>query len=202
MRSSAIPRWAAMVAAVLFAAATILYTSIWMYYIRWQPAAELGAELQIHPGKLSTQIEVGRITPNSPADVAGLRSGEMIVAVNNRPVHDLSVPEAIARGSPGDVVTLLVKDPRVAVPRNVRATLRAPTEGASLKPTSAQLVALQLLNSYPLLFLVVGLTVLFLRLDNRNAWLLALMFGGFVAAAPLAFMEGEMNPSFRGFAFA
>ncbi len=53
-----------------------------------------------------------------------------------------------------------------------------------------------------MLFLVVGLTELFLRLDNRNAWMLALMFGGFVAAAPLAFMEGEMSSIFRGFALA
>jgi predicted metalloprotease with PDZ domain len=94
MRVSAIPRPAAMAAAVVFAAATILYTTVWMYYIRWQPAAELGAELQIHPGRVSTQIEIGRVTPNSAADVAGLRPGDIILAVNNRPVHDLSVPQA------------------------------------------------------------------------------------------------------------
>jgi len=202
MRVSAIPRPVAMAAAVVFAAATILYTAVWMYYIRWQPAAELGAELQIHPGKVSTQIEIGQVTPNSAADVAGLRPGDIILAVNNRSVHDLSVPQAIARGRPGEVVSLLVKGPRVAVPLSTQVTLRARTKGAPAQRTSAQLVAIQLLNSYPVLFLVVGLTVLFLRLDNRNAWLLALIFGGFVAAAPLAFMEGEMNPSFRGFALA
>jgi PDZ domain-containing protein len=202
MRVPAIPRPVATAAAVVFAVATILCTAIWMYYIRWQPAAELGAELQIHPGRVSSQIEIGRVTPNSAADAAGLRSGDIILAVNNRPVHDLSVPEAIARGRPGEVVSLLVKGPRVAVPQSTRATLRARTKGPPLQRTSAQLVAIQLLRSYPVLFLVVGLTVLFLRLDNRNAWLLALMFGGFVAAAPLAFMEGEMNPSFRGFALA
>jgi phosphoserine phosphatase RsbU/P len=202
MRVSAVPRPVAMAAAVVFAVATILYTAIWMYYIRWQPPADCGAELQIHPGRVSTQIEIGRVIPNSAADAAGLRSGDIILAVNDRSVHDLSVPEAIARGRPGDVVSLLVKDPRVAVPLSTRVTLRARTRGAPLQPTSAQLVAIQLLNSYPVLFLVVGLTVLFLRLDNRNAWMLALMFGGFVAAAPLAFMEGEMSPIFRGFALA
>jgi phosphoserine phosphatase RsbU/P len=202
MRAFDIPPPVAMAAAVVFAVATILYTGIWMYYIRWQPAAELGAELQIHTGRVSRQIEIGRVTPNSAADAAGLRSGDIILAVNNHPVHDLSVPEAIARGRPGEVVSLLVKGPQVAVPRSTRVSLRAPTKGATLPRTSAQLVAIQLLNSYPVLFLVVGLTVLFLRFDNRNAWLLALMFGGFVAAAPLAFMEGAMNPSFRGFALA
>ncbi len=116
---------------------------IWMHYIRWQPPAELGAELQIHPGRVSTQIEIGRVTPNSATEAAGLRSGDIILAVNDRPVHDLSVPEAIARGRPGEVVSLLVKDPRVAIPLSTRVTLRARTRGARQQPTSAQLVAIQ-----------------------------------------------------------
>ena len=36
-------------------------------------------------------------------------------------------------------------------------------------------------NTYPVGFLVVGLAVLFLRLEDPNAWLLALMFAGFIA---------------------
>ena len=36
-------------------------------------------------------------------------------------------------------------------------------------------------NTYPVAFLVVGLAVLFLRLEDPNAWLLALMFAGFIA---------------------
>ena len=43
----------------------------------------------------------------------------------------------------------------------------------------------QIIGMYPLLFLVVGLTVLFFRLEDRNAWLLALMFGGFIRKSPL-----------------
>ncbi|MGO9844508.1 MAG: hypothetical protein ACLPZF_25415, partial [Candidatus Acidiferrales bacterium] len=39
----------------------------------------------------------------------------------------------------------------------------------------------EILGFYPIFFLLVGFTVLFLRLDDMNAWLLALLFAGFVA---------------------
>ena len=38
-----------------------------------------------------------------------------------------------------------------------------------------------ILRLYPFAFLMVGLAVLFLRLEDPNAWLVALMFGGFIA---------------------
>jgi hypothetical protein len=38
---------------------------------------------------------------------------------------------------------------------------------------------------YPLGFLVVGVAVLLLRAHDANAWLLALLFGGFLAVARL-----------------
>ncbi|MBV9609558.1 MAG: SpoIIE family protein phosphatase, partial [Acidobacteria bacterium] len=53
------------------------------------------------------------------------------------------------------------------------------------------------LDYYPVGFLVVGVTVLLLRTDDGNAWLLALLFGGFLAAAPL--FEGNIPPPLRGF---
>jgi len=42
------------------------------------------------------------------------------------------------------------------------------------------------LNYYPhpLGFLIVGLAVLFLRLDDLNAWRVALLFAGFAASGP------------------
>jgi sigma-B regulation protein RsbU (phosphoserine phosphatase) len=44
--------------------------------------------------------------------------------------------------------------------------------------------------------------VLFLRLDHRDAWLLALTFGGFVAGSPLLNGEAIIHPQLRGFAVA
>jgi sigma-B regulation protein RsbU (phosphoserine phosphatase) len=51
---------------------------------------------------------------------------------------------------------------------------------------------LQSLLAYPLFFLLVGMIVLFLRLEDRNAWLLALMFAGFIALASWLTPEAEM----------
>ena len=47
------------------------------------------------------------------------------------------------------------------------------------------------LLSYPLFFLAVGMVVLFLRLEDRNAWLLAVMFSGFIALANWVTPEAE-----------
>jgi hypothetical protein len=60
----------------------------------------------------------------------------------------------------------------------------------------------QLTGSFPVLFVIVGLGVLFLRLEDLNAWLLALLFGGFIAAAPLLNVEAGMPPALRGFGVA
>src|SRR5207342_3262639 len=51
-------------------------------------------------------------------------------------------------------------------------------------------------------FVVVGFAVLFLRLDNRDAWLLAALFGGFIAGSPLLNNEPLIHPWARGFAVA
>ena len=55
---------------------------------------------------------------------------------------------------------------------------------------------------YPLVFLTVGLAVLFLRLEDANAWLLALMFGGFIAIPSFANSFLGVPPSLRPLAMA
>lgn len=54
------------------------------------------------------------------------------------------------------------------------------------------------LDFYPLGFLVVGVTVLLLRPDDRNAWLLALLFGGFLADAPFSKATFPVPARIRG----
>jgi len=95
---------------------------------------------------------------------------------------DTSTPydEAYARSRPGDKVDFAVARAGEAQPLILhgvfRAARSAPTEGL------AKASAHQLTSSYPVLFLLVGFSVLFLRLEDPNAWLLALLFSGFVAA--------------------
>jgi sigma-B regulation protein RsbU (phosphoserine phosphatase) len=123
-----------------------------------------------------------------------LQPGDRIVAFNGRRL-DTPVPyyDALARGRPGDLVTLDVERAGLSRPLQLRAVLEL---RKALPATRAQAVANQIIGSYPLLFLIVGLVVLFQRLEDRNAWLLALLFAGFIASAPL--FEERLHPLLRG----
>ena len=189
---SFIPRpWLLAVAGV-FALWVLVYTGVWLYYAGWAPPVNTGIEWK---PEFTPYITISRVPPNSPADRAGLRVDDRILSVNGYPQHVMTVAPAIARGKPGDVITLQVQRPGTADPFSVQVTLEPahPRE----RPTPAQWLALQVIGYYPVPFLVVGLLVLFLRIEDRNAWLLALMFAGFIAAAPVAFLEGVLTPPLR-----
>lgn len=191
---SSIPRFWLLAAAIVFAATLIVYTGVWLYYAGWMPPVHLGIEWK---AELTPYVTLRTVTPGSPADRAGLKVDDRILTVNGYPQHVLTVAPAIARGKAGDVVTLRVQRPGVAEPFDLPMTLEAapPRE----RPTTAQWLALGVIGYYPIPFLIVGLLVLFLRLEDRNAWLLAIMFAGFIAAAPVAFLEGVFSLPLRRF---
>jgi sigma-B regulation protein RsbU (phosphoserine phosphatase) len=145
-------------------------------------------------------LEIAAVVPGGPAEQAGLRAGDQVVAVDGRPVRGLSDPirAGLVRKRPGDTLTLDVKRPGASAPLTFTAVL-APRQEELARPWAAR-VASELLGSYPVLFLVVGLVVVFLRLDDRNAWLLAILFAGFIASAPLIMLEAMIHPALRGFA--
>lgn len=195
MRSlSSIPRPVLLGTALLYAAALALYTAVWLYYAGWSWPVHLGMEWTPEYTPYAT---IQTVFPNSPAERAGLRPQDRILAVNGYPQHILSPAPAIAHGRPGDVVTFRIQRPGVAEPLDLQVTFEAALPHERLTP--ARWLASTLIGYYPVPFLVVGLLVLFLRLEDRNAWLLALMFGGFIAAAPVAFLEGVLAPPFRHF---
>jgi sigma-B regulation protein RsbU (phosphoserine phosphatase) len=189
-----IPRPVLLAAATVFAAATILYTCIWLLYIGWKPAVHLGIDWK---PEFAHYVTIEKVAPGGPADRAGLRAGDRILAINGYPQHVLTVAPAYAKAKPGDVLTLTIQRLGAAEPLNVPVT----TDAAPLQQPLplGQSLALGLIGYYPVPFLVVGLLVLFLRLEDRNAWLLALMFAGFIAAAPVAFLEGILPPALRRF---
>jgi sigma-B regulation protein RsbU (phosphoserine phosphatase) len=199
---TSLPRPVLLVLAVLFAAAIILYSALWMVAVRWQLKSELGVNFfPYHRSEAS--LHISDVLAGGPAEAAGLRMDDRIVAINGLPLDNLKpFYEAVMHGEPGDAVELTVERLGVAQPMVVSATLEAPDFRTPPALTYTQRIALQLIWSYPVLFLVVGLPVLFLRLRDRNAWLLALVFAGCVASAPIAEMEGRIYPSLRGFALA
>src|SRR5437763_4002115 len=173
------------VLAIIFASATALYSFSWMYYIRRQPRVEFGFDPKVLPDRT---FNIVSIYPNGPAQRAGLKVGDRVLAVNGQRLTSNPHLLAVMRetGRLGDTVSLSFERPGHPGTMEAQVILRANSELASSR---AKWTAQQRLGSYPLAFLVVGLAVLFMRLDDRNAWLLAMMFAGFIAVsdAPEAF---------------
>src|SRR5208283_2691482 len=195
MRSwSSIPRPVLLAGAILFGLSLVVYTAVWLYYAGWSAPAYLGVEWK---PELKPYVTIKRVVPGGPAGRAGLRSEDRVLTIDGYPQHVMSIAPALARGKPGDVVTIVLLRPGLKDAITVKATLEAPPPRKI--PTFAQLIAIKLIDCYPVPFLVVGLLVLFLRLEDRNAWLLALMFAGFIVGAPVAFLEGVLSPPLRRF---
>jgi phosphoserine phosphatase RsbU/P len=187
--------------AVLFAAATVFYSATWMYYIR-QGTVELGIDTL----PTSTGIQITDVYRNSPAEKSGLRAHDLIVAINGGALTSQSscsaaLQDVWLRSRPGDHVVLKIVRAGQLQPLVITGTFRAAVARGDKVPLT-QRVANFLVNSYPILFLVVGLVVLFLRIEDRNAWLLALVFATFIAASAIPDPVAVASHSIRVFLYA
>ena len=203
---SALPRSLLATLATFLAAAAALYSSLWMYNVRHvRPPVELGFNrthaIQERYDEKTHSVAVLDVVRGSPAEQAGLRVNDRIVAVNGRPLVTMApFDEVWSRGRPGDTVELTVEragEPKPVVLHGVFRAASPDNATEGLARTSAQEVT----GSFPVLFLVVGFTVLFLRLEDPNAWLLALLFCAFIAA-PSILNPLSVPPALRGFGFA
>ena len=183
---------------ILFAAATTTYSVLWIKHVRQAPR---------QPGFVSYEYSaatrsmlIGGVVPGSPAHKAGLRTGDRVLAIEGHPLESLRpFYEAIVIGQK-DVVDVTAERPgapggRQTLELVLRGGKRAPRRMSSLEDLLSLPIAY-----YPLGFLIVGLAVLFLRLDDPHAWLLAVLFGSFLAGGPL--FEGAIPPHLRGFIVA
>jgi len=186
--------------AIVFAVASTTYAAAWMYDVRYpEHQVELGFnhthDEQYNPKTHS--ITVGDVVPNSPAERAGMRAGDHIIGVDGTLLTS-SAPydDAYAHGKPGDKVEIMIARPGVEEPIILHGVFRAAQSAhqEGLARQSAQEVT----GSYPVLFLLVGFAVLFLRLEDSNAWLLALLFAAFVAT-PAAASPAVMPSALRAF---
>jgi hypothetical protein len=174
----------------------IFYSCLWMYSVRHQVGT---VELGFDSGYSETDhwLQVQKVEKGSPAEQAGLRVGDLILDVDGRPLQSrLPLDEIWLHSRPGDPVELTVRKPGQAGTTILRGVFRLAKP--RLQETGvARASALEVTRSYPVLFIVVGLSVLFLRLEDRNAWLLALLFGGFIAVPDFGRLAA-LNPALRG----
>ncbi len=176
-------RPALLAAALLLAATTVLYSAGWMYCVRHIPQVEIG----IDESYSAAGIEIGNVHQGSPAEKAGLKAKDRIIGINGSSADSaLACRELLyriwLRSHPGETVALTVQRPGQSPPLVITPVFRA-VEGVGDVNTLARTIARPDRRSYPLLFLVVGLAVLFLRVEDRNAWLLALVLATFITAA-------------------
>ena len=190
--------------ATLFAVVAIVYGYLWMYAVRHPaPGVELGFNL-VNNSRYDERTHsqsVEDVMKGSPAERAGLRVRDRIIGINGRALDiDIASDEAYVRGRPGDQVEVTVERAGEPKPLILHGVFRAaaPTRTPEGLAKSS---ALQVLRLFPIPFLLVAFAVLFLRLEEPNAWLLTLLFCAFAASAPLL-NPLAISPALRGFAFA
>jgi sigma-B regulation protein RsbU (phosphoserine phosphatase) len=199
-RFTSLPRPVLFALAVLLAAAMLFHSAVWMYYIRWQPKIYLG----IDPGMLprAGAIQITYVDPKSPAGQVGLQVGDRILSFNGRATNTLyPYYDVLHNGNPEDPVQVSVERNGTNGPQVFALELR-PRPASRDKLTWINFFSRQLIQSYPMWFLIVSLPVLFLRLQDRNAWLMTLFFAGMIAGGPLLSLEALMEPRLDHFASA
>lgn len=166
-------------AAAIFAAALLLYVSAWIFAARPQslPDVELGFDNEYLP---TERVElVKSVYPGSPAQKAGIQPGDRIVALDNMRITGPDFqPQVWRQHRPGDPIHLTIQRPGTDAPVFLTSVFRL-----RRSPSGDFGRQLNLWSHAP--WVAVGLAVLFLRLEDPNAWLLALMFGGVVVSRSL-----------------
>src|ERR1700682_2596751 len=157
--------------ATLLAAVAIAYGSVWMNSVRSGPRVELGFN-KVHSPQYDDKTHsqsVEDVEAGSPAEHAGVRSGDRIVGVNGRSLHtDIASDQAYLRGQPGDRVKFTVERPGEPKPLVLRGVFRSAS--ARRSEGLARSSALQVMGLFPIPFLLVGFSVLFLRLPGGGCW--------------------------------
>jgi Periplasmic protease len=182
-------RWfhiALRVLAIVFAAATVLYTWFWMVAAQFEqpPAVELGLDFTYQPSQRADVVT--NVSAGSPAERSGLRVGDQIVAFDGRRIEDAADQARVWKlHNPGDSIRLTILRPGQTAPLDLAGVFqRNSTLGGalgSLQQAAGQLVR----ESLVLAFAAVGLVILLLRPQDRNVWLLACFFAGIISSVGL-----------------
>jgi sigma-B regulation protein RsbU (phosphoserine phosphatase) len=184
-----LPRPLLFAGAILLAIAATAYACIWIHYIRILPQNVIGVAFRPFSPR-DRGLEVAWVARNSSAGRAGLMAGDRILTIDARQVTGPGVwVSSVLHGTPGSTVVFTVA--RRSGASEVRVRLPIPPPELA-RPTAVQQAVMTSLLAYPLFFLSVGMAVLFLRPGDRNAWLLAAVFAGFVGLANFMTPESEL----------
>jgi len=176
--------------AALLTLAVAAYSLIWAYYIRSLPQSRIGDLLRQYSSE-ERQLALVRVSNASPAERAGLKPGDHIIDINGQPLNSIEPwIDSVVLAKPNSPVVFTLKRGSETPFQRTVITPDLPPE--LIHPTFFQVVVMNSLLSYPLFSLGVGMAVLWFRPLDRNAWLLAVMFTGFISLAP--FVNSETEP--------
>src|ERR1035438_9802454 len=161
-----------------------------------QPRAQGGTQLRQYLSPLRTRTIDRCGAQEQPRREGRSPTRRPIAAMDGQPIADESFMRNIwLRHQPGDQIRLTIVRPSASSPVFLTATFRqSPSE------SPGGLLGRQLSNWFPAPFVLVGLAVLFLRLEDPNAWLLVLVFGGLIVTRGLP--PTSPHPAWWPFAMA
>jgi len=185
---------------ILFVAVLGAYSAVWMYYIHGQTASNArGFTYEYRPS--NGEVILNDVRPNGAAARAGLTTGDRIMAIDGRRLVTFrTFLDAFGRTPVGRTLRLDVRGhsgSRV-VPLTLVTWRQELGDAVGGETLTARLLTMAL-TGYPLIFLGVGAGVLLQRPWDRDAWAMALAFGGLIAGAPLLLLEPQMVPGLRRF---
>ncbi|CAN5515018.1 hypothetical protein BH23ACI1_BH23ACI1_23880 [soil metagenome] len=194
-----IGRRGARAVAGLLIAVTTVYVAAWIYYSGGEPAPSARLGITYEFSEATASLQITGVEPGTPAEGAGLRPGDHLLAVDGRRLsRERPLHETILHAQPGTVVRLTVDSTREDTPAEVSVILAEPRPRA--RTFGLQVVTAGILRLYPVGFFIVLVALLLERPQDRNAWLVALLFAGFIAAAPLE--PALVHPPMRAFGLA
>jgi len=140
-----------------------------------RPAVELGLDFPYQPSQRANVVT--RVYTNSPAERAGLKVGDQVVAFDGRRVESPADQERVWMSrEPGDSVRLTIQRPGQTAPFELTGVFRRNSDLGGTAGSLQAAVGRLLRTSVVLAFAAVGLVILLLRPEDRNVWLLACFF--------------------------